>query len=405
MPSIGTPTGRSTRRLSAVIAWVLTLVILATQLLALVPPSWWGVALDVPWVQYAIIVLGVVRDELGIWLVLLAVLAVVLAVRAVRADSSPARRVMTMLAAVALIASGTTAGTLTAVAADQGAGIRPFAPTLPFRADLGTPDDTVTLTELGEETLQADLYLPDEQRAAPHPVVVYVHGGGFDGGDKGPSPYHRYLADRGYAVLDVQYRLATPRRPTWDLAVSDVGCALTWVTRHAGDHGLDADRVALFGQSAGGNLAYNAGYLTESGALEPSCGNAGELPTVRAVLGSYPAVDLTDTRTVFGRRLSAGYIGGSPQEHPERYAFTHPLTHARASSPPTLVVQGTRDHLVLPEPVERFARDMRELGVPTRYVPLPASEHGAGDFGGTATWGTRTTRAAVLQWLNAHVRE
>ncbi|MFD1859818.1 alpha/beta hydrolase [Aeromicrobium camelliae] len=404
MPSTETTSQRPTRRLSAVAAWTVALVILATQVVALVPPSWWGPALDVPWLQYAIIVLGVVRDELGIWLVLLAVLGLVLAVRAVRAHSSAARRVMTLLAAVALVASGTTAGTLTVVAADHGAGVRPFAPTLPFRSDLGAPDETVTLTQFGDETLRADLYLPDAQSADPWPVVVYVHGGGFDGGDKGPSPYHRYLADHGYAVLDVQYRLAAPGRPTWDLAVSDVGCALTWVTRHADDRGLDHDRVAIFGQSAGGNLAYNAGYLTEAGELEPSCGAAGELPTVRAVLGSYPAVDLTDTRTVFGRRLSAGYTGGSPEEYPERYAFTHPLTHARPSSPPTLVIQGTRDHLVLPQPVERFAHGVRELGVPTRYVALPASEHGAGDFGGTATWGTRTTRAAVLQWLNAHVR-
>ncbi|RLV56672.1 alpha/beta hydrolase [Aeromicrobium phragmitis] len=403
MRSTGTPPRRSTRRVAAVVAGVLTLVILATQLIALLPPHWWGPALDVPWLQYAIIVLGVGRDELGIWLVLLAILALVLAVRAVRAAASAARRVLTLGAAVALLASAATAGTLVTAAADEGAGVWPFAPTVPFMSNLEGPDATVTVSELNDEELRADLYLPGAD--GPHPVVVFVHGGGFDGGDKGPSPYHRYLADRGYAVVDVQYRLARPGRPTWDLAVNDVGCALTWVTRHAGEYALDARRVALFGQSAGGNLAYNAGYLASSGDLDPSCGSADELPHVRAVLGSYPAVDLTDTRTVFGRRLSAGYIGGSPQEYPERYAFTHPLTHASPSSPPTLVVQGTRDHLVLPGPAERFVREIRQLEIPTRYVPLPASEHGAGDFGGTATWGTRTTRAVVVQWLNAHVRE
>lgn len=402
MPPADVLSRRSTRRLSTIVAAALSFVVLLAQLLALLPSHWWGRVLDVPWFQFAVIGLGVVRDELGVWVVLLALAALALAVRAARASASLPRRVIVLSAAIATLVSAATAGLLVATVAREGGGLRLFAPAIPLRSDAGIPDETVTVARVGGETLRADLYLPAGSGSS-HPVVVYVHGGGFDGGDKGPRPYHRHFADRGYAVLDIQYRLARPGRPTWDLAVADVGCALTWVTAQAGAYGLDPERVALFGESAGGSLAYLAGYLAADDQLVPSCGSPQELAGVRAVIGGYPAVDLMDRRTVFGRQLGERYAGGTPSEFPERYAFADPLTHATASSPPTLVMQGTRDHLVLPGPVRDFAEQVRRLGVPTRYVAIPATEHGAGDFGAAPTWGTQLIRAATLSWLDTYL--
>nr|WP_238590280.1 prolyl oligopeptidase family serine peptidase [Pseudonocardia sp. AL041005-10] len=169
---------------------------------------------------------------------------------------------------------------------------------------------------------------------------------------------------------------------------------------------MDTSRVGIFGESAGGNLAVDAAYLDRAGALAPTCGDLAALPRVRAVAGMYPAVDLTATEpfSAIGRQVGAAYIGGSPEQFPQRYAFTDSITHARPDSPPTLVVQGSADHLVPAAPVARFAAATDELGIPTRYLQLPGLEHGAGDGLGTVTPGTELQRAALLSWFDRWVR-
>ncbi|MBM9463142.1 alpha/beta hydrolase [Aeromicrobium sp. YIM 150415] len=392
------------RRLpSLIVATVLAIVIALSQLPAILPSSWLQPLLASPWSQYGIVSISVARDELGGWVVLLAIVAALLAWRALRARRSLVRRSVGAVAGLALLASAVTSGLLLYTSIDQGAGFRPFAPLVPTAGGHGGPDETLTVGSADGEALRADLYRPSGDEDAP--VVLYIHGGGFDGGARNPNALNRYLADRGYAVLDVDYRLARPDRPTWDLATADIGCALSWLGREGPAFGLDTDRVALLGESAGGNLALNAAYRSQSGDLEPSCGSADDLPQVSAVIGGYPVVDLAgdEARTGLGRLMGEVYIGGAPDEFPDRYAAIDPASHVAADSPPTLVYHGTRDHLVLPGPVEDFVARIREAGVTTRYTAIPATDHGAGSLLGTSTWGTGIIQAVVVQWLDDHV--
>lgn len=391
------------RRPSLIVAALLGIVIALSQLLALLPPAWVHPLLASPWSQYGVVSLSVARDELGAWVVILALVAALLAWRALGAGRSVPRTTIGALTGLGLVASLVTSGLLIYTSVDQGAGFRPFAPLVPTASGHGGPDETVTIGSAEGEALRADLYRAEGEDAAP--VVLYVHGGGFDGGSRGPNALNRHLADRGYAVLDVEYRLARTDRPTWDLAVADVGCALTWVGREGAAFGLDPERVAVLGESAGGNLALNAAYRSVDGDLQPSCGSTDDLPEVSAVIGGYPVVDLTgdEAETGLGRLMGEVYTGGSPEEFPDRYAAIAPASHVTADSPPTLVYHGTRDHLVLPEPVEQFVKEARSGGVATRYTAIPATDHGAGSLLGTSTWGTGIIQAVVVQWLDAHL--
>lgn len=408
--------GGALRGLGRTLLVVLVLVTVLGQVVAWTRPSWWEPVLQHHAAQYVVVAVGVWRDALGVWNVVLAAALLVIALVGARRRGLDPWRPLPVVTALALVSS---LGLWTYQVVDAqrvGADVGVFAPTLPFQRGVVQPDRTVTVGQVDGVALSADLYLPQGASADRRvPVVVNVHGGGFTSGSPRPTAYFPPLLDRGYAVLDVSYRLATRDRQTWDLAVADVGCALTWVTRRGPRVGLDPDRVGTMGDSAGGQLAINAANLGRS--LDPSCGSRDDLPRVSAVVGLYPAVDGSAAyeESALGRGYGDLYVGGSPREFPERYAFTdsaehveEPLRQCRTvvgacDGAPVLVVQGGADHLILPDPVRRFADASRRAGITTRYVELPGQEHTLGRGLGTVSFGTLVARDLVLQWFEEHL--
>ena len=105
-----------------------------------------------------------------------------------------------------------------------------------------------------------DAYLPAEDDAA-RPAIIVIHGGSWSSGDKSDFPrWNGWLVEHGFAIFDIQYRLAP--QPNWQTATSDVKCAIGWVKRNADHYGVDPDRIALLGRSAGGHLALLAAYTS-----------------------------------------------------------------------------------------------------------------------------------------------
>ncbi|HSL97006.1 MAG TPA: alpha/beta hydrolase, partial [Candidatus Deferrimicrobiaceae bacterium] len=218
----------------------------------------------------------------------------------------------------------------------------------------GSPDAHLTIATVDGETLEAEVWRAPE--GAPNdsptgrPAVVFVHGGGFAGGGLGMRTYtFRLLADAGYPVVDVEYRLTPP--PRWGDAPRDVACALAWLPSVAPQYGIDVGRVASMGESAGGSLALVAGYGAGTAGLRASCAGTPIRPA--AVVAIAPAADLEgiwEDRTLFveGRPFPEAYVGGTPDDVPERYEAATPFHLAEPESPPTLIVGGAIDHLVRP---------------------------------------------------------
>ncbi|WP_187688496.1 alpha/beta hydrolase [Nocardia wallacei] len=382
------------------VAVLLGLYTLLAQLLALLPVPWTRPLLRVSFAQLVVLGLGWFRDWLGSWNLVLACAAVLAALLAVRLRGTWPTGAITAVTAAGLVMCLVTATGL-ALSAHTATGRWVLFAPIPLVTAGKSPDETITYATLDGQPLRADLYLP-AARPDPAPLVVHIHGGGFVGGSKGPGPYNHWLAEQGYAVLDVDYRLADADHPRWNTEDADVGCALTWAAAHARKYRWDLERVATFGGSAGGNLAINVAYKANAGRLRPSCGTATELPKVRAVVAVYPAVDLSGSAadTAQGESLSRQYLGGPAATFPERYAATDSAPQITPAAPPTLLFHGRGDHLVFASRTAEFADELTAAGVANRLVELPYLDHGF-DTEALNT-GAQVGRAIALDWLDRH---
>ena len=143
---------------------------------------------------------------------------------------------------------------------------------------------TLTYASRGGVDLLLDLYLPANPVRRPIPVIVFLHGGGWSGGTRTTGPdFRRYFAQDGFAITSLEYRL-TPSI-TFPANVEDVRTAVRWLKANAATHGLAADRICLWGTSAGGHLAAVAG-LAPPGTFE-GADNLDQTSAVRCVLDGY----------------------------------------------------------------------------------------------------------------------
>ena len=268
------------------------------------------------------------------------------------------------------------------------------------------PPETATYARPGGEELKLDVWRPpDDSSGSPvaerdRPAVVVVHGGGWRSGNRGEFPeWNAWLAQKGYLVFDIDYRLSASN---WQEAPADVACAVGWVKENANRYGVDPGRVALMGRSAGGHLALLAAYTWGPAAPTPGCEAPGTRDTgVAAVAAFYPPTDLA--------RLSRqGYLGGidrflggAPGAVPGRYRLLSPVSRVDPGDPPTFLAHGGDDDIVPPEESEHLAGRLREAGVPHRLVELPWANH-TFDFswGG---WGSQITRSSLEEFLEGRL--
>lgn len=216
------------------------------------------------------------------------------------------------------------------------------------------------------EALTLDIYRPPS--AGRFPILVQIYGGAWQRGAPGNNPqFARHFASRGYVVFAIDYRHAP--RWQWPAQMEDVRAALGWIRAHAHDYDADVRRIALIGRSAGAHLALMAAY--ESGA-----------PTVSAVVSYYGPTDLAEGWRVPPRpdpldvrSVLEAFLGGTPDQIPSRYREASPVTHVSPTAPPTLLVYGTRDHIV----EARFGRDLharlQAAGASSVLLEIPWAEH------------------------------
>ena len=253
----------------------------------------------------------------------------------------------------------------------------------------GSPQ-TVTYARPEGEELKLDVWRPPDEgdAAGPErgPAVVVVHGGGgIQGGRSDEAVWGEWLAEEGYVVFSIDYRLGQ-----WPLGVDatgDVKCAVGWVTENAGRYGVDPDRIALMGHSAGGQLALLAAYTEGDPRLPPSC----DVPDtgVEAVAAFYPPTDLTRLeemqwpwwRPNLGSSVESP-TGGTAESEPELYVLASPTSHVDPGDPPTFLAHGGADQWAPSEQSELLANRLEEAGVPHRLIELPGARHGF-----DAAWG------------------
>lgn len=391
--SIVTPRNQRTGRvLRGVFKALASIIVVVTAVLVV------GTFLpDVPVLGLATTVGGLISPLL----VVAAAVGVVVAALAWRKTFSAFGALVMVLGLVAAAGGGVISARMIDAVERAGADIDVLRTLAPGNPGSGAADDEpVYLTDQGED-LRMNVYRPAEGGSALAPVLVYVHGGGWTGGSRADrSADMRWFADRGWLVMSVEYSLSGPDRHLWDVVQGQVGCALSWVGENAARYGGDAERLSLYGESAGGNLVLNTAYLQSSGRLPSACG--GTSPNVAAVSTSFPGVDLTaiSDLTSLGATFTREYTGGSPEEFPERYAAVNSAGTIHDAAPPTLILTGESDHLVPPDSVYAFADEADAAGIDVELVRVPHSDHGYDALPGNI--GNQALRQLTAQWLGDH---
>ncbi len=220
-----------------------------------------------------------------------------------------------------------------------------------------------------------DLHLPGST-TTDRPAIVMIHGGGWRSFSKDVyDDQAQRLAGAGYVVANINYRLVPDG--TYPVVMQDSLCALAYVRNHAAELGVDPDRVALYGYSAGGHLAALLGVAADEPDFQPDCaeGGTGAPQAVIAGAGPMDLAELESAQAVYE------LIGGRLDELPERYERASPLARVAAGAPPMLLQHGEGDLFVPIEQSYAMRDALRAVGTDARVLELAGAGHVVGPGG------------------------
>jgi acetyl esterase/lipase len=229
----------------------------------------------------------------------------------------------------------------------------------------------------GHERHTLDIYLP-EKATQPIPTVVWIHGGAFMGGSKENCPF-LWLAEQGFAVLSVNYRLK--QHAAYPGAICDVKAAVRWARANAAEYGFDAKNISAIGHSAGGYLT--AMLATTAGVAEFLEGP--HLEFSDAVQSVVTIAGLSDFMRVYedpskkpGSDVGApedSWFGAPVTKSPEKAVRASAITHASKDDARTLFVHGTDDKVVPISQAELLQAALKKAGVEQANLWLEGIGH------------------------------
>ncbi|WP_405067143.1 alpha/beta hydrolase [Kribbella sp. NBC_01510] len=245
--------------------------------------------------------------------------------------------------------------------------------------------------------LRMDILTP--QGPGPHPLVLYLPGGGFVSARRMmAAKQRRYVADAEFVVASIDYR-TTSVGATYRDGLIDVATALQFLRGHASEYGVDPDRVAVWGESAGG-------YMASMAATEPD-------NKISAAVDFFGASNLTEVAAGFDAPTVAAYTGPksaipayilgpgrAAADHPEEMREADPANRVTAQTPPFLILHGDDDRIIAPAQTARLHQALRAAGVDsTRYV-LKGGGHG--ELSDTPQmWSSAEIMDRVVEFLRA----
>lgn len=239
-----------------------------------------------------------------------------------------------------------------------------------------------------------DIYLP-KNGPKPYPVVIYLHSGAFVGGDKRDNNVRSVLRalDEGYALVSVEYR--SGYEVTWPAQIFDVKTAIRCLKANAGTYGLDPERFAVLGVSAGGYIGTMAAVTADSPGFEDkTMGYPDADSRVQAVVdwggacGKLNEMDKQILANGFGRPNHSAanspesiMMGSALSEIPELCSLASPASHITANVPYFLIQHGTNDGTVPIQQSEELAKAIEAAAgkyrVKFRVYDVPSGHNGA----------------------------
>lgn len=238
----------------------------------------------------------------------------------------------------------------------------------------------------GHERHKLDLYLP-EKAADPLPLLIWVHGGGWQNGSKDGCPPLRagYVA-QGYAVASINYRLSG--HAVFPAQIEDCKAAIRWLRAHAKEYSLDPQRFGVWGSSAGGHLVALIG--TSGDVKEFDVGANLDLSSrVQAVCDYYGPTDFTVFVTTPGYEShatdaspEARLLGGAVMQNKDKAARVNPITYVTKDDPPFLIVHGDKDPTVPINQSQLLFDALKKNEVSAHFHTIHDAGHGGPGFAG-----------------------
>jgi acetyl esterase/lipase len=253
---------------------------------------------------------------------------------------------------------------------------------LPARAQVQPTPDTANVVFAIADTvsLKLDVYYPPG-KTAPHPLIIWIHGGGWQSGTRLNAGPALEMLDSGYAVASISYRLS--QQAVWPAQIHDCKAAVRWLRAHGIGLGLDTARMAVWGSSAGGHLANMVGLAGGVDSLEGTVGgNLGYSSRVRAVVDYYGPSHLP---TLAPSHLTASapeglLLGCAITDCPDKARAASPITYVDAGDPPILILHGSNDGTVVYTQSVELDSALRAAGVPVTFKTINGGGHGGPEY-------------------------
>ena len=232
-----------------------------------------------------------------------------------------------------------------------------------------------------------DLFVPKSEK--PLPLIVWVHGGAWQGGSKeGNNPALPFLA-KGYAVAAINYRLS--QHAVYPAQIQDCKEAVRFLRANAKKYNLNPDAFGVWGASAGGHLVALLGTAGGAKDLAPADGpNKDVSDKVQCVVDFFGPTDLLKMGEQAGAKSKFDHnspdspesklVGGAIQQNKEKAAKANPITYASKETPPFLILHGDADPLVPLGQSELLHEALKKAGVPSELVVIKGGGHGGPGF-------------------------
>lgn len=246
-----------------------------------------------------------------------------------------------------------------------------------------------------------DIYLPHDVQGKV-PLVIWIHGGAWLSNDK--------YADLGYmkktvaeilkgglALASIDYRFST--EAAFPSQLLDCNRAISYLYDHADEYGLDTERIAVMGFSAGGHLASMVGLSKNHEQEDFFMPGTSKSFEIKAVVDFYGPADLTLFPGADDPQSPEGLlIGAAPLERPDLAKAASPVSYVDENDPPFLIIHGEKDELVSPRQSHLLSSWLRVKGVSNELIIVPDAPH----FG--SMFDSEDIRIKVLDFLKNELK-
>jgi acetyl esterase/lipase len=231
----------------------------------------------------------------------------------------------------------------------------------------------------GKRPLKMHILRPKTLPREPMPVLVWIHGGGWQKGSKDSGILRlASFAERGYFCASAEYRLSD--EAIFPAQIEDCKCAIRFLRAKASQFKIDPDRIGVWGSSAGGHLVALLGTSEYVKELEGRGGWAEHSSRVNAVCDFCGPSDFFKiVGNSDGAKGPVGKLfGGGPAAKTDLAKLASPVTHVTKNAPPFLIVHGDKDTLVPLEQAKILHDALTKAGVPATLYVAEGQGHGLG---------------------------